>query len=219
MPDWKQIVRRKLQLFGICSPEFTEELATHLEDSYEAFRGEGLPGEQAFQHTLGQIEGGCRLRIVMWFIQEEFMTGFIPKVVLPGLLTAAAARVFYWALPLGHIAPGILWLVGGQLPRWWWCLLPLCAALGAFLSQRVRGPRLQRLAASLLPSAMLCTLALIVFLIGFTMSGFVNRYPSDSAHLESLGIVPPGFGVVPAVLSLLGAGIAEVSIRKFGRLA
>ena len=75
------------------------------------------------------------------------------------------------------------------------------------------------MAASLLPSAILCTWALIVFLTGFTMSGFVNRYQSTSAHLESVGIVPPGFGVVPAVLSLLGAGIAEVSTRKFPPLA
>jgi hypothetical protein len=219
MPDWKQIVRKKLQVFGICPPEFTEELAAHLEDSYEALRGEGLPREQALQYTVGQIEGRCRLRIVMWFLQEELMTGFIPKVVLPGVLTAAAARVFYCALAWGNISPRVSWLVGGQLPRWWWCLLPLCATLGAFLSQRKGGPRLQRMAASLLPSAILCTLALIVFLTGFTMSGFVNPYQSASAHLESLGIVPPGFGVIPAVLSLLGARIAEVSTRKFSRLA
>lgn len=219
MPDWQQIARKKLRVFRICPPEFTEELAAHLEDSYEALRGQGLPAEVAFQHTMGQIEGRCQLRLVMWFLQEEFMTGFIPKVVLPGLVTAAAACLFYWALALDHISPKIIWLVGGQLPAWWWCLLPLCGALGAFLFQRHGGSRLQRVAASLLPSAILCTLVLIIFVVGYTMSGFVNHYQLASTRLESMGIVPPGFGVLPAAFSLLGAGIGEVSNKKFRRLA
>lgn len=219
MPDWKQIVLKKLHGIGNCSPEFTEEFSAHLEDSYEALRCQGLPAEVAFQRTIGQIEGRCRLRLVMRFLEEEFMTGFIRKVVLPGLLTAAAAGFFYWALALNNIPPKVIWLAGGQLPAWWWRLLPICGALGAVLSQRNGGSRRQRMAASLLPSAVLCTLALMFFVIGFTMSGFVNHYQLVSARLESMGIVPPGFGVIPAAFSLLGAGIAEVSSKKFGRLA
>ena len=75
------------------------------------------------------------------------------------------------------------------------------------------------MAASQLPSAILCTLVLLIFVVGFTLSGFVNHYQVVSAHLESLGIVPPGFGLIPAVFSLLGAGIAEISTKKFRRLA
>ena len=218
MPDWKQIVRKNLRVVGVCSPEFTEELAAHLEDSYEAFRREGLPAEVAVQHTIGQIEGRCRVWLVMRFLQEELMTGFIPKVALPGLLMSAAARLLHWALALDHIRPKVIWLVGGQLPLWWWCLLPICGALGALLSQRNGGSRLRRMAASQLPSAILCTLVLLLFVVGFTASGLVNHYQSASARVESLGLVPPGFGLIPAAFSLLGAGIAEVSTKKF-RLA
>ena len=75
------------------------------------------------------------------------------------------------------------------------------------------------MAATLLPSAILCTLVLLIFVFGFTMSGFVNHYQLVSARLESLGIVPPGFGLIPAAFSLLGAGIAEISTKKFRRLA
>ena len=57
MPDWKQIVHKNLRVLAMCSPEFTEELAAHLEDSYEALLCDGLPAEVAFQHTIGQIEG------------------------------------------------------------------------------------------------------------------------------------------------------------------
>jgi hypothetical protein len=219
MPDWKQIVRAKLCVLGICSSEFTEELANHLEDGYEALRCEGLPPEAAFQHTIGQIEGRCGLWLVMRFLQEELMTGFIREVVLPGLLTSAAAWFFYRALALSHISHEALWLVGGQLPLLWWCLLPICGALGALLSQRKRGSRFQRVAASQLPSAILGTLVLLMFAIGFTISGLVNHHQSASAGLESLGIVPPGFVLVPAAFSLLGAAIAEVSTRKFRRPA
>jgi hypothetical protein len=218
MPDWKQIVCAKLRVLGTWSPEFTQELADHLEDSYEALRCEGLPAEAAFQHIIGQIEGRCRLWLVMRFLQEEFMTGFIRELALPGLLTSVAAWFFYRALALSHISHEVLWLVGGQLPLWWWCLLPMCGALGAFLSQRNRGSRLQGMAASLLPSAILCTLVLMIFVVGFT-SGFANHYQSASVRLESLGIVPPGFGLIPAAFSLLGAGIAEVGNRRLRRPA
>ena len=139
MPNWKQIVGKNLRVLGVCLPEFTEELAAHLEDNYEALLCEGLPAEVAFQHTIGQIEGRCRVWLVMRFLQEELMTGFIRKVALPGLLTSAAAVCFYWALQLDHIPNNVIWLVGGQLPLWWWCLLPICGALGAVLSQRNRG--------------------------------------------------------------------------------
>ena len=146
------------------------------------------------------------------------MSGFIRKLTLPGLLTSAAAVCFHWALELGHIRPEVLWLIGGELPMWWWCLLPICGALGALLSQRKGRSRLQRIAAALLPSAILCTSVLMIFVVGFTMSGFVNHYQLVSARLESLGIVPPGFGLIPAAFSLLGAGIAEISTKK-SRLA
>lgn len=222
MPDWKQIVRENLRVLGVCSPELAEELAAHLEDSYEAFLREGLPAEVAFQRTIGQIEGGCRVWLVVRFLQEDIVTGFIRKVALPGLVTAAAARFFYWALALDRIRPKVVWIVGGQfliLPLWWWCLLPICGALGALLSQRNGGSRLQRIAASLFPSAIMGTFMLLIFVVGFTLSGLVNHYWWVSARLESLGLVPPGFVVIPAAFSLLGAGIAEVSAKKFGRPA
>jgi len=218
MPDWKQIVRGKLHVCEVCSPEFAEELAAHLEDSYETLRCEGLPAAVAFQRTIGQIEGRCRIWLAIRFLQEEIMNRFIAKVALPGLLTSATAALFYWTLVLKHIQPKVVWLVGGQLPLWWWCLLPIFGTLGALLSQRKGGSRIQRTAASLLPSAILGIFVLLTFVVGFTISGLVNHYQFVSTRLESLGIVPPGFGLVPAAFSLLGAGIAEVSTRKFRRL-
>jgi hypothetical protein len=60
---------------------------------------------------------------------------------------------------------------------------------------------------------------LLLFVVGFAASGLVNHYQSVSARVESLGLVPPGFGLIPAAFSLLGAVIAEVSTKKFRRIA
>ena len=216
MPEWKQIVRKYLRVLAVCSAEFTEELAAHLEDSYEALLCEGLPAEAAFQRTIGQIEGRCGIWLVMRLLQEDLMSGFIRVVALPGLLTSAAAGFLYWALALTHLRSEVMWLVGGQSPLLWWCLLPIFGALGALLSHRHRGSRLQRIAASLLPSWIMGTSILLLFIVGFTLSGSVNHYHywGVSDRLESMGLVPPGFVVIPAVFSLLGAGIAEVSTKK-----
>jgi hypothetical protein len=219
MPDWKQIVRTNLRVLGVCSPEFTEELAAHLEDNYEALLCEGLAAEVAFQRTIGRIEGRSRVWLVMRFLQEELMTGFTREVALPGLLTSAAAGFFYWALALDHIPPHVIWLAGGLSPKWWWCLVPVWGALGALLSRRKRGSPLQRIAASLFPSAIMGTFIVLLFVVGFTLSGLVNHYQLVSARVESMGLVPPGFVLIPAAFSLLGAGIAEVSTKKYGHPA
>ena len=141
------------------------------------------------------------------------MTAFIRKGALPGLLTSAAAGFFYWGLALDRVGHKIIWLVGGHLPLWWWCLLPICGTLGALLSHRDGGSRVQHIVASLLPSAMLGALVVLIFAVGFTISGLVNHYQLVSVRLESLGLVPPGFVLIPASFSLLGAGIAELGPR------
>lgn len=219
MLDWKQIVGKKFRVLGVCSPEFTEELAAHLEDSYEALLGEGVPEEAAFQRTIGQIEGRRRVWLVIRFLQEELMNGFIHEVALPGLLSSAAAWFFYWALEVGRIRHDLIWLLGGELPLWWWCLLPICGVLGAILSRRKQGSRLQRTAASLLPSAILGICVLLTFAAGFTISGFENHYQAAAARFGSMALVPPGFALLPAAFGLLGAAIAETSTKRFRRLA
>jgi hypothetical protein len=213
MPDWKQIVRKDLRVLGVLSPEFAEELAGHLEDSYEASQHEGVTADVAFQRTMSQIEGRRKIWLVLRFLQEDVMTGFSRKVALPGLLTFAASGFVSLAFALAHIQPRIIWLADGQflaLPLWDWCLLPICGALGALLSQRNGGSRLQRIAAALFPSAIMGIVLLLIFPVGFTLSRFVPNYGWDTAvALKSLGLWLLGYVAVPAVLLLLGAGVIE----------
>ncbi len=212
MPDWNEIVRKHFRVLAVCSPEFTEELACHLEDNYEALLGGGLPAEVAFQRTVGQIEGRCKVWLVVRFLQEDLMTGFIRKVALPGLLASAAAAFVSLAFALAHIQPRIIRLADGPplvLPLWEWCLLPICGALGALLSQHNGGSRLQRIAAPLFPSAIMGTFMLLILAVGFALSGLVNHYWWNSARWESLGLWLLAYVGMPAVCMLLGASVVE----------
>lgn len=219
MPDWKHVVRKNFRLLGVSSPESIEELATHLEDSYEAFLSEGVPAEEALEYTIAQIEGRCRISLAIRFLQEDLMTGFIQKVAMPGLLTSAAGWFFHWLLESNHVLQPFVWLLGGQSPLWWWYLLPVYGVLGATLSRRNGRSPHERAAASLLPSAILGIVILIFFAVGFTISNFVTHYQLVSGRLESMGLVPPGFVLMPAIFSLIGAGIAEVCSKEYRRLA
>jgi putative ABC transport system permease protein len=60
MPDWKQIVRERLQgskLDGARESEIVDELAEHLEDRYNALRSAGAPESEARQQALEELNG------------------------------------------------------------------------------------------------------------------------------------------------------------------
>jgi hypothetical protein len=217
MPDWKQIVRENLRVLGVCSPELAEEIADHLEDSYEAFLQEGLPAEVAFQRTVGQIEGRCKAWLALQLLQEDIMTGFTRKIALPGLLTFALAMVIAWALDMAHVRPQAIFLANGlflPIPIAWLCLLPLCGAAGALVSHRSGGSALQGIAASLFPSAIMGTVLLLILVAGFAIS----RFTPDAGW--NWGLVVPAlalwmlsYAVISAMFLALGAGLAERAKR------
>jgi hypothetical protein len=229
MPDWKQIVHRNLRVLRACSPEFAEELAAHLEDSYAALLREGVAPEVAFNRTMNQIEGRRRSWLTLHFLKEELMngltrmTGFIRKIALPGLLTFAtyAFTMNAWMFVPGHIHSKIYRIEFYRLfdvpfvilPLGIWCmlcLLPICGALGALLSQRNGGSRPQRMAAALFPSEIIGTLFLLVFVDDFIISRFLPGYWWNTAVvLKEFWLFLLEFVVLPAAFLLLGAGVVE----------
>jgi hypothetical protein len=221
MPDWKPIVCKKLRVLGVCSPEFTEELAGHLEDNYEALVCDGARLEVAFQSTMNQIEGRCKSWLILRFLLEDVMTGFTRKVALPGLLTFATAMVIAWALDMAHIQPKTLFLSNGlflSVPITWLCLLPICGAAGAFVSQWSGGSRLQRIAACLFPCAIMATVLLIIFVAGFAISRFVPDSGWNWALVvPALALWLAGTAILPALPLLLGAAVAERAKRTPAR--
>ena len=214
MPDWKQIVRKHLRVLGVCSPEFTEELASHLEDSYESSLSEGLKPEAAFRRTASQINRRSRICLTLRIFQEVLMTDFARKVGLPGLLTFALAMGIAMALEMAQVQPKTI-LLGNGLPLSlppiaWLCLLPFCGAAGALVSHRSGGSRVQRIAACLFPSAIMAAVLLIIFVAGFAISLFVPDSGWNWAlAVPALALWLTGQAILTAVPLLLGAVAGE----------
>ncbi len=217
MPDWKQIVRKNLRVLKTWSPEFeekfTEELAAHLEDSYEGHLRAGMPPEAALHRTLVQINRRSQIRLTLRMLQEVLMTDFARKVGLPGLLTFALAMVIAWALEMTHVQPKTILLGNGSffsLPIAWLCLLPFCGAAGALVSYRNGGSRLQRIAACLFPSAIMGTVLLLIFVAGFAISRVVPDSGWNWAFVvPDLARWLTGQAILTAIPLLLGLGVAE----------
>ncbi len=91
--DWEELVCAKLAGLAI-EPrerrEVIEELAAHLEESYESLRTKGLPEQVAMQQTLGQVADwqDLRRRIqVARAMKENIMNDRVRQLWLPGFLT------------------------------------------------------------------------------------------------------------------------------------
>jgi len=78
MPDWKSEIRQRLQGLELAPAReaaIVEELAQHLEDSYEALLSGGLTEGEARRHTLAEMSGSerlaCELRRLERSIEPE----------------------------------------------------------------------------------------------------------------------------------------------------
>ncbi len=225
MPDWKEIGGKHLRVLKICSPEFeekfTEEVAGHLEDTYEGHLRAGMSPEAAFHRTVEQIDGRFRICLTPRILQEVLMTDFARKVGLPGLLTFATAMVIAWALEMAHVQPKTILLGNGfflSLPMAWLCLLPFCGAAGVLVSHRSGGSRLQRIAACLFPSAIMGTVLLLIFVAGFAISRVVPDSGWNWAFVvPDLALWLTVQAILTAILLLLGAGLVESVDRVCSR--
>jgi len=227
MPDWKQIVRKNLCVLKACSPEFAdkiaEELASHLEDSYEEHLRSGLPEEGALQRILNEIEL-CRWNwLALRLLKEERMTGFTRKVGLPGLLAFASAMAMEWVLAIAHMHPKTIFLSNGlflSLPITWMCLLPICGALGAIVSRRNGGSLLDRMIAAAFPAEIASAVLFVVFIVGWVISQFVADSGWNWAFvLPALGLWQTGSALLPAIPLLLGGAAADAANRALARAA
>jgi hypothetical protein len=218
MPDWRGIVRNNLRGLQVCSlqlaEQIIEELAGDLEDRYEGHLRAGLTESAASQRTLDELELGRRNWLALRLLKEYTMTGFTRKVGLPGLVTFAVAMAFAWALDLAHIQPKTVFLSNGlflSLPIAWFCLLPFCGALGAFMSRRSVGSRLDGMLAAAFPAAILSLVLCVIFVAG----GVVAIFTRDSGW--NWGLAVPGLAVwlaSHAVLSAISLWLGAIIVEK-----
>jgi hypothetical protein len=216
MPDWNEVVRKHLSVLKLSSPQFTQrvtqELSSHLEDSYEEHLQAGLTEEAAMQCALSEIQSSRRNWLVLRLLKEDHMTGFTKKVGLPGLLTFAVAMVIAWTLDVLHIPPKIIFLRDSMflsLPIAWMCALPICGALGAFISRRNGGSRVDRAISASFPAAMFGVVFAFILIVGGIISVFVRDYWQWRFVVWGMMLWWAGYVILPAISLLLGAAVAE----------
>src|SRR5260370_2946206 len=148
MPDWQEIVRRRLSgvaLDGEEKDEVHAELDAHLEESYESLRAKGNSEQAAMQQTLGQVADwqALRRRIQTARTKESIMNDRVRQLWLPGMLTftlsmGLLALVQKFGprpilLALDKATPVLMFYTS------WLLTLPFAGAMGALLSKRAGG--------------------------------------------------------------------------------
>lgn len=210
MLDWNEVVRDLNNRGSRGLPDkVITEIATHLEDSYEQLRLEGLGEAEALESVLRSVADWRSLNRAIrtsrhtWYAINE-RTG---QLWIPGLATLLATNLVF----LAFTRASMTWFpntgpTGAYLV--WLSMQPFIGAFGAHLSQSAGGLRTARVIASLFPS--IVTAGFGLFLIPVTL--FFDRNTWASAHpalFMTRGVVwlaANGIGLLCGALPFLGLG-------------
>jgi hypothetical protein len=218
MPDWQELVR--LHLSGLAldpseKEEVHEELAAHLEESYEVFCRQGLPEKEAAHRTLEQVSDWQDLqrRIFVAKRRSHPMQKRVRQLWIPGFFTLILSTLLLMALQRLGFQPRIIsWSGPGTILFYvpWLLSLPVIGAVGACLSSRAGGSRGTMLFASAFPAVALTAAFLLMFPIGFVIQRIIGRevdFGSVATALLADGI---GWLLVPGVALLAGGLCAQL---------
>ncbi|MGO9088973.1 MAG: permease prefix domain 1-containing protein [Candidatus Sulfotelmatobacter sp.] len=211
MRFWRQEVGERLESCSLPAghrEEIVSELASHLEEAYEAARRQGLNEADAVHRALQEAgdwnvlgkDIGRAMRA-----KEQTMNQRTRSLWLPGLASFATASLFLLVLTRISMEPRVLVRLESGLGRsfyvGWLLAQVLFGALGAFLSRRAGGTRSARIVASAFPAIVMFGLWAFVIPVSAVLehNAFVLRHPL----YYSLGILV--WVVAPAVTLLLGA--------------
>lgn len=221
MADWQELVRRKLAGLALDTAEKDEvhaELAAHLEDSYAAFRGEGLPEKDAIQRTLAHVTDWRDLQHKIFVAKRRVhpMKKRVQQLWIPGFLTLTLSMLFLAALQKLGFQPRII----GSGPRTillyvpWLLSLPFFGALGAYLSFRGGGSRGTVLLASVFPVLALTAAFLLMFPIGTIVERITGSHVDFSVVATALLMNGIGWLLVPGAALLIGGLIAQLFVSR-----
>jgi hypothetical protein len=161
MPDWNALVRERLEGSSFEAAELREvvaELATHIEDTFEELRREGLAEEAAAERALLQVRNwqSLRRKIQRARSKENVMTNRVRQFLLPGILTFVLSEgslaLFQqfgpkpWIFAWGQPGPPVAMF---YIP--WLLLLPFMGAMGAYFSHRAGGSQRAVLCSTVFP--------------------------------------------------------------------
>ncbi len=211
MRDWEALV----VLESAEKAEVIAELAAHLEEICEEWRGQGITEEDAVRRPLSQVEDWqvLRRRIQSARMKENIMTNRVTQLWLPGFLTFALSMTLLelvqkffpqpFMLHLDH-PPVLLFYVP------WLLTLPLAGAIGAYLSKRAGASLPMTLVSSLFPVLPLAAIFLIAIPVGLVISHTLSHGIVAAAFL-TLGIE---WVAVPGAILLAGGSLVRLLFSR-----
>jgi hypothetical protein len=223
MRNWEALVERQmngLALEPAESGEVIAELASHLAETCEEFRKQGITEEEAVRRTLSQVEDWRKLsRLIQTArTKENVMTNRVKQFWLPSLLTLflsmgllmlvqffgpnpwVIARKSAWSL----IAPvAVIYLP-------WLFSLPLIGAMGAYLSNRAGGSRRAMLTSIVFP--VLPYFAF--FLVALPVTAIFNDRLGHNIMFLALFVGLLAWVVAPAAALLTGGALVQLFLSR-----
>ncbi|MGB2664074.1 MAG: hypothetical protein WAK48_08735 [Candidatus Acidiferrum sp.] len=188
MRDWQRYVLENLGPMHLNSAEFegvAQELAAHLEETYEKLRSSGLSEEQADLQTRAQAGNWKKLRSgVMSAKKEDSMENRVSQLWVPGIVTLFGSAVFFAGLEYMGVHPVVLGPSAILLYVPWLLGLPVFGALGAFLARRAHGGRVAIHLSSAFPA-----LVMVVVMLSLLIGALFINHPL-SHQLKTIGFWP-----------------------------
>jgi hypothetical protein len=164
MANWEALVRCQLTDLGLETDERNEvisEIATHLEETCEELRRQGMTEEEAARRALSQVENWQKLGRLIQIARkkENNMTNRVKQFWLPSLLTMFLSMGLLMLIQLFGPSPLKVAMKSGwsviaptaviYLP--WLFSLPVIGAMGAYLSNRAGGSKRAMLSSVVFP--------------------------------------------------------------------
>lgn len=206
MPNWTELLRERLDLRGL-SPQQQEEtvaeLAGHLDELFDEYRAQGLNESDAVARTLGEVPDWRALAKTIQSAKREEgnMNNRTKHFWLPGLVSLTAANLILMILIRLGLQPHVYNMRQTAMTVYfpWLAALPLCGALGAYLSRRTGGGRFARVAAGLFPAGIFLAIFGVILLVSSILG--TNRFFRLSALAIAVGV----WTLLPGASLLLGA--------------
>lgn len=223
MPDWLKLVQQRLSDLALDPGEREEvhaELAAHLEESYEAFRNEGLAEREAILRTFARSGDWKELRQGIHSARsgKDPMTNRVTQLWLPGLLTFGLSMVslelvqkfglqFGWR-PIIHDLDRGTPILMFYIP--WLLILPIVGALGAYLSKRNGGSARMVLVSSIFPVLPFAVVFMIAIPVGLVINHSLAHHIVTAAYF-SLSV---GWVLAPGIALFAGGLLVQLFLLR-----
>jgi hypothetical protein len=223
MPEWRQIVRKRLEGLTLDAAEREEvhaELAAHLEETYEALLREGMLESDAIHRALSLAGDwqNLRRRIQNARTMENIMTNRVKQFWFPALFTLLLSMGLLMLIQVFGPNP---WTVSRKsgwslvapmavvyLP--WLLSLPVIGAMGAYLSSRAGGSRRAVFSSIVFP--VLPYLAF--FLVAFPVMAIFNDRLAHNIMSGALFLGLFAWVVAPGAALLAGGLLAHLFLSR-----